>query len=127
MTLTIPRAERAQTQQPAPRFLAKVSVPGAFAGWLEGTGAVQGQDDIDPDCLALRLAFDASEPVRRGRSISLVVEGDTTVMAMLAEYAKRFLDTFNGNTGEATRAELNGAKKTLERATAAHTSLHVAA
>ncbi|MFJ3793521.1 hypothetical protein [Kitasatospora sp. NPDC090091] len=108
-------------EQPAPaaRPTATVSVPGAFAEWLEGTGAVQGDDDSDPDCLALRLAFENGRWVRRGRSQSLGITGDVTVMAMLAEYATTFLNL----GGDATHAELNGATKTLERAKAARASL----
>ncbi|MFJ5121922.1 hypothetical protein [Kitasatospora sp. NPDC088548] len=122
-------AEQAQreeqaTEKPAPaaRPVATVSVPGSFADWLEGTGAVQGDDDSDPECLALRLAFDSGKSVRRGRSYSLMITGDVTVMDMIIEYA----DTFLNLGGEATQAELSGATRTLERATAARAGLKAA-
>ncbi|MER8103213.1 hypothetical protein [Kitasatospora sp. NPDC094016] len=98
-----------------------VSLPGAFAEWLSGTGAILGDDDVDPMCKALRLAYESSEEVTRGRARSVVVTGSATVMRMIAEYATNFLNIAGG--GEASRAEVVGAGKALDRARAALDSL----
>ncbi|GAA2842604.1 hypothetical protein ACFQ0M_48295 [Kitasatospora aburaviensis] len=119
--------EPVTTEQPAPRPVATVNVPGGFAEWLEGTSAVQGQSDDDPESLALRLAYTHGKWVRRGRSTTLVMEGDLTVMTVLAEYAYGFLKMFGEDDGEGSRAETDGASKTLERAKAAQASLKAAA
>ncbi|MFD7829382.1 hypothetical protein [Streptomyces sp. MJM8645] len=98
-----------------------VSLPGAFAEWLSGTGAILGDDDVDPMCKALRLAYENSEEVTRGRARSVVVTGSPNVMRMIAEYATNFLNIAGG--GEASRAEVDGAGKTLDRVRAALDSL----
>ncbi|WP_331727538.1 hypothetical protein OG871_40670 (plasmid) [Kitasatospora sp. NBC_00374] len=107
----------------APRPVATVSVPGSFAEWLEGTNAMTGDDDHDPRSLALRLAVQGGRRVQRGRSWSLVVEGDARTMSVLTEYTDAFLNTCGVEDESATQAELSGARKTQERALAARAAL----
>ncbi|MFG2847469.1 hypothetical protein ACGF12_30515 [Kitasatospora sp. NPDC048296] len=123
------RAAAAPAEQPAsapadaPRPVATVNVPGSFAEWLEGTNAMTGDDDHDPRSLALRLAVEGGRWVQRGRSRTLVVEGDERTMSVLTEYANAFLNMCCVEDGSATRAEVSGAKKTQERALAARATL----
>jgi len=116
-------ARQEATVTAAPEPVTEITVPGAFADWFTGTGVAQGQDDSDSECLALRLAMEASVQRTAGRSYYLTVTASTAVLEMLVEYAVYCIDA---NTDEPVPAELRAARTVRDRAREALARLGVA-
>ncbi|MFH9248207.1 hypothetical protein ACH4LK_22595 [Streptomyces lydicus] len=101
-----------------------VTLPGSFCTWLDGTGLAQGQDDSDPECKALRLAYDAAPLRRNGKSYYVkITTGDDAVLKVLAEYGGYCNDS---NIDEPDAAEVRAAHIVEARAIAARKELRAA-
>ncbi|WP_411140273.1 hypothetical protein [Streptomyces sp. x-80] len=101
-----------------------VTLPGKFCDWLNGTNLARGQDDSDPECKALRLAYEGAPLRRNGRSYYVkITTADDTVLRVLAEYAGYCVDS---NVDEPDAAEARAAHTVEARAVAAHKELRSA-
>jgi hypothetical protein len=106
-----------------------VTLPADFCAWFDGTNLVEGQDDNDPDCKALRLAYEAAtlRKTAHGHSAKITTSSPT-VLKMITEYAETLADS---NADEADRdpaaaRELDAAQTTAQRARTALTKLRTA-
>lgn len=106
-----------------------LTLPAPFCAWLDGSRLAQGQDDADPDCKALRLAYTAA-PLRtttHGQSTKIVTS-NPTILKMIIEYAGYCAEA---NHDEADRdddaaRELAAAETTAQRARTALRELRAA-
>ncbi|RNG28722.1 hypothetical protein [Streptomyces botrytidirepellens] len=104
-------------------LIAIIELPGAFCAWFDGTSLASGDDDSDPQCKAVRLAY------RAGRTHTtpddeddyyVTVAATDTELRLLEEYAGYCL---NANTDEPDEREIEAAQKVMERAAAARAQL----
>lgn len=89
-----------------------VSIPGAFASYLAGTGDLQ--DAPDADAVALRKSWEQAPVLRAGRSYTVVLTADADQMWLVAGHAQ-FMAGMSPREGEFTAAEVRGARKVLSQ------------
>ncbi|MER5617676.1 hypothetical protein [Streptomyces sp. NPDC002215] len=100
----------------------EITLPAGFRTWFDGTALAQGQDDIDPQCKALRLAYEAGQ-VNADSGITLIATAD--VLNLLEEYAgyctEASVDLVEDDKG--AQNELEGAEALARQVHAARTAM----
>lgn len=103
---------------PAPAATATLTITGAFANYLDGTGAVQGAEDHLKSSRDLREAFlggTVRRYGRRGHARTMTLGADA--LDLLVAYADAVVSMAGG--GEWGRAEIRGAERACREGRAA--------
>ena len=100
--------------------VATVTIPGAFAHYLEGTSDLS--DAPDPDAVALRQAWAAATWRAFGQADAIVVTAGYGPLWLLLGHAE-FVANMSRADGEWSRAEIRGAQAAAKRLKAAMATL----
>lgn len=109
--------EAPETQEEAPvAETTTIRIPGGFIDWFDGTSLAQKQDDADPECKSLRLAYEAGTVTRTGQGYYVTATVTRSNLLLLQEYAGYCLFA---NEDEPRESEIDGAETLIERVHAA--------
>ncbi|PPS89597.1 hypothetical protein [Streptomyces sp. MH60] len=131
-------APAAQEETPVPDTTPTVSItlPAPFCAWFDGTSLALGHDDADPDCKALRLAYEAAatRKTAQGRSAKIITS-NPDILKTITEYAETLADaayddandeTAGADQTAAAQRDLDAAHTVKQRATTARRELRAA-